>query len=102
MCGGALVVACTDCAEALDATATTSAPANAASFAFDISLLLRYPGIVSGGRRTRTVHVERRATRPDVNGRIGGKASPFGLPLFSLLPNRAAVLFRFLKCHTCM
>jgi hypothetical protein len=71
MCGGAFVVACTDCADALDAAATTSAAANAASFAFDISLLLPISGdFVGDVTLNATVQGERRSTRPDVNGRV--------------------------------
>src|SRR5437868_12347390 len=77
MCGGALVVACTDCAEALPATARTSAADNAASFAFSISVLLPISGGIVCDVVVTTVQGERRSTRPDVNGRVEASAAEF-------------------------
>src|SRR5712671_4253911 len=67
MCGGAFSEA-VPCADACELTDRTRAAANAASFAFDITCLLRKEGSNFGWAHSRTVQHERRATGADVNG----------------------------------
>jgi hypothetical protein len=79
MCGGALSVACADCADAVEPTVRTRAAANAASFAFDILSPSSLEDLFTGGRNRAPLQ-ERRVIPADVNRDVVllGLRLPFG------------------------